>query len=335
MTDLLAPSPGPIAAPTVAAPFTTTMYGGQVSGFSAKTLATLEAGWGRWREICARAGVPPLPVDKALLIETVKREIEAGHKRATIETALLYPLRTASKRLEYPDPTASVAFKDFWKHACREVLTKRQKQAVGLTIDVVDQIRASLNFDRPRDALIGALVGLAYDGLLRVSELASLRTDHLRPTRGGAGELLIERSKTDQEGEGKTRSISPETMAWVAQHRRFAAAREPEGDWIFPSPYKDGQMPISTRQVVNLMDAAGRLVGVEGLSGHSGRVGGAQDMMLAGATLAQMQKRGGWKSSRMPARYAEHADTVLDGEERREQLERLKKRMAGSVRSQG
>jgi integrase len=332
MLGLVETTQTPIVAPTVEAPVTTVMYEGKVSSFAPKSLAILEAGWKRWRDLCSRAGVAPLPADKGLLIAAVKREIEAGQKRATIETTLLYPIRTASKRLEYPDPTASVAFKDFWKHACREVLTKRQKQAVGMTIETVEMIWADLRPEVPREALMGALVGLAYDGLLRVSELASLRSPNLRSVRGGAGELLIERSKTDQEGEGRTRSISPETMLWVERHRRFAQARMPEGDWIFPSPYRGGRAALSTRQAVNLIDEAGTRVGITGLSGHSGRVGGAQDMMLAGATLPQMQKRGGWKTSRMPARYAEQADTVLDGEERREQLARLKERMGATRR---
>ncbi|MBT9136593.1 MAG: hypothetical protein DDT34_01675 [Firmicutes bacterium] len=307
-------------------PFFTVMYGSKVTPFAPRTLQVLTDGWTRWCRACELAGLPPIPANNALLIDVVKRHIESKKKRSSIETTLLYPIRTASRRLGHADPTDNTEFRDFWKHACRDILTKRQKQAIGMTEDVVRSILATLSPSRPRDAMIGAMIGLAYDGLLRISEISSLRLSHIRAVRGDAGEMLIERSKTDQDGAGSTRSISPETMKWISAHRAFADQRCPEEDWLFPSPYRSGRQPISTRQIAKLIETGGKLVGVEGLSGHSGRVGGAQDMMLSGATLAQMQKRGGWKTVTMPARYAEHADTTLDGEERRRQLGRLAER---------
>ena len=48
-----------------------------------------------------------------------------------------------------------------------------------------------------------------------------------------------------------------------------------------------------------------RAAGLDGsFSGHSPRVGMAQDLVRAGATIAQIQIAGRWESPRMPAHYA-------------------------------
>ena len=39
------------------------------------------------------------------------------------------------------------------------------------------------------------------------------------------------------------------------------------------------------------------------VSGHSFRVGSAQDLARDGASIAELQQAGGWKSESMPGRY--------------------------------
>ncbi|WP_420875755.1 hypothetical protein [Prosthecomicrobium hirschii] len=48
----------------------------------------------------------------------------------------------------------------------------------------------------------------------------------------------------------------------------------------------------------------------EALSGHSMRVGAAQDMMAAGMGLLPIMKCGGWKSANVVARYVQEVDIV-------------------------
>ena len=43
----------------------------------------------------------------------------------------------------------------------------------------------------------------------------------------------------------------------------------------------------------------------DGFTGHSGRVGLAQDLAATGVELPALMTAGRWKSSRMPARYTE------------------------------
>ena len=50
-----------------------------------------------------------------------------------------------------------------------------------------------------------------------------------------------------------------------------------------------------------------------GISGHSLRVGAAQDMAAAGVSLAAIMQAGGWKSAEMVLRYIENIDIRRSG----------------------
>ena len=46
----------------------------------------------------------------------------------------------------------------------------------------------------------------------------------------------------------------------------------------------------------------------EGFSGHSMRVGAAQDLLCAGHDTVSIMRAGGWKSINVLTRYLEHAE---------------------------
>ena len=61
---------------------------------------------------------------------------------------------------------------------------------------------------------------------------------------------------------------------------------------------------LSASQIGRRVNAAAKAAGLgDGFTGHSGRVGMAQD--LAAVELPALMPAGRWKSSKMPARYTE------------------------------
>ena len=63
---------------------------------------------------------------------------------------------------------------------------------------------------------------------------------------------------------------------------------------------------MTTRHIGNRVRAAAKVAGLgEGFTGHSGRVGMAQDLVKSGVELPALMTAGRWKSSKMPARYTE------------------------------
>jgi hypothetical protein len=61
---------------------------------------------------------------------------------------------------------------------------------------------------------------------------------------------------------------------------------------------------LSTSQIGRRVRAAALAAGLgDGFTGHSGRVGMAQDLAAAGVELPALMVAGRWQSPRMPARY--------------------------------
>ena len=71
----------------------------------------------------------------------------------------------------------------------------------------------------------------------------------------------------------------------------------------------DLQAPVfelSPQQIGRRVNAAAKAAGLgEGFTGHSGRVGMAQDLANTGTELPALMTAGRWKNSKMPARYTE------------------------------
>jgi len=69
--------------------------------------------------------------------------------------------------------------------------------------------------DRLIDASNRVLLAVAYDALLRRSELVSLQVSDLVPENNGSATLLMRRGKTDPEGEGTVLYLAPDTVALI------------------------------------------------------------------------------------------------------------------------
>lgn len=101
----------------------------------------------------------------------------------------------------------------------------RVRQAEALTAEYLAAIRVTVLHPRKgrggmeteqqarRRGLIDiALIGLMRDCLLRRSEAAAVRWNHITSAEDGTGRLFVGTSKTDQEGEGTLLFISGQTM---------------------------------------------------------------------------------------------------------------------------
>ena len=203
---------------------------------------------------------------------------------------------------------------------------RRQKQARGLTWGLRERLLAAAG-DRPIDARNRALVAVAYDALLRRSELAELQvTDVVEEIQGDAT-LIVRRSKTDPEGWGAAVYLAPDTVALV---REWRARSGVESGRLFRSVSKGGvlgarlhpsQIPRIFKQMADRAGLPPDIVA--GLSGHSARVGAAQDMVASGIELPAILQAGRWKTTVMVNRYGERLLARRSGAA---QLARLQKR---------
>ena len=139
--------------------------------------------------------------------------------------------------------------------------------------------------------------------MLRVSEASALDWQDIAREADGSGRLTVRRSKTDKEGEVATLYLGPATM------KRLDAWQEAAGIGtgpLFQRLDKAGNPrgSLSARSIRTIVARRVADAGIDGrVSGHSLRVGSAQSLVRAGASMAELKQAGRWQSDRTPARY--------------------------------
>lgn len=153
-----------------------------------------------------------------------------------------------------------------------------------------------------RDA---AIVAVMSDALLRVSELVVLQTADLTPAADGSATITVRRSKTDQDGNGTDLYLGLTTVAKLTEWLRAAdIASGPLFRRIRRGDHP-GARPLHPSSIASILAKRATAVGIEGkIRGHSLRVGSAQSLVRAGASLPEIQQDGRWASPRMPALYS-------------------------------
>ena len=185
---------------------------------------------------------------------------------------------------------------------------RRQDQATGLTWPLRRRLLEGAG-ERLIDDRNRALLAVAYDAMLRRGELVSLQVSDLLEEMRGDATLMVRRSKTDREARGEIVWLAPDTVALVRKWLDRGGIAEGR---LFRSVGKGGRLGdrLHPGQVPRIFKAMAREAGlpeavVDGLSGHSARVGAAQDMIAAGIELPAILQAGRWKSTAMVNRYGE------------------------------
>jgi site-specific recombinase XerC len=163
-----------------------------------------------------------------------------------------------------------------------------------------------LRADRER-----ALLCVAYDTMARRNELVSFNVEDVEFMPNGSGTLLIRRSKTDQAGEGSTAYLAGETVKWVKIWLDNAGVREGAMFRRLVGRGRVGER-LNADIIADIYKRVARWIGmpakqVSQVSGHSVRVGAAQDLLALNIVLGSVMQAGRRKSTRMPMRYGEEA----------------------------
>ena len=276
--------------------------------YAPNTLRSWRADWRVWTTYCTAAGHAPLPASLPALRGFVENRIQAGRKRATIEHYLA-TLTVVHRLALLPSPMDSMEARLMWRGLKREHLSARQRQARGLTLEDIDAILSTLDAGQPRDQRDAALLSVAFETMFRRSELIALRIEDLSTERDGSGRIFLPSSKTDQDGAGFLQYLSPETMARV---QVWLDTTGLAGGALFRSVPRSNKAdryatPLSDRDVARIFKQRALQAGLPAglVSGHSTRVGAAQDLVAANFSNAEIMRQGRWKTERMVMRYSE------------------------------
>jgi integrase/recombinase XerD len=183
---------------------------------------------------------------------------------------------------------------------------RRPKQVRGLTADLLEQILKSCpaTLSGLRDA---ALISVGYDTLCRSAELAWMQVEHVDLE---SQTVYIPRAKNDPFADGRIAGLSERSKDLVSR-------------WLEQSHLKEGALfrglhtakagvgSLETSSIRRMIKVAAKRAGLADaaaeLSGHSMRVGGAQDLMMSGHDTLMIMTAGGWKNVEVVARYVERA----------------------------
>lgn len=262
-----------------------------------------------------------------LMYRTIKRRMSALSKFLSIANL--------------PNPIIQSAYlKDFIRLSLaeNEKYQLATNQAVPLTLDILEQINENVIPDTLLEMRDLALINLMFDALLRADEVVRVRLDHIN-RRNNA--ILVPKAKSDQSGKGAYRYISNSTIAMIDEYVHEAnynptancprLASDPRcitkgilfrrlsnrGHALLPYDESLGgkRAPVlEYSSVYRIWKRVAELAGVtENITPHSGRVGGTVSLAESGATLAELQLAGGWKSADMPGHYAQQANVGRGG----------------------
>ena len=185
---------------------------------------------------------------------------------------------------------------------------RRQAQVQGLTWPMRNRL-LEVDGDRLIDVRNRALLAVAYDTLLRRSELVSLEVSDLLEDIDGSATLLVRAGKTDPDRRGAMLYLARDTVKLV---RAWLEAGGLGEGLLFRSVWKEGAVrgKLDPSQVPRIYKRMARRAGlpddvVDALAGHSTRVGPVQDMIACGIELPAILQSGRWKTTRMVQRYGE------------------------------
>ena len=264
----------------------------------------------RFEEWCAASGIPFAFPAHAVTPEAVAAFVVAmaaeGLKPASVGNYVA-GIAAMHRDLDLPSPADARVVREALG-AVRRAKGTAQRQAAPLRrATVAATLRAMGDgLTELRDA---ALIAMASDTGLRADELVNLDVGDVAQ-EDGAASLTVRRSKTDQEGRGRTVALPLDTLGRVRRWIEAAGLdREPpESTPLFHSLGRGSRAGalarLSRRDVARIY---ARRTG-RNVSAHSPRVGTAQDLRAAGVPTGGIAQAMGWKSDAMPARYTAHLD---------------------------
>ena len=283
---------------------------------ASSTQKAYKADWQRFEAWCRSKGQPALPAAPEVVALYLAARADAGRKPATLArelAAICEAHRSAGK----PSPRESAGVRAVLK-GIRRAKGVAQRQVTPLLPSHLHAISAALpqNLLGLRDR---ALLLLGFAGAFRRSELVALTVEDLVFTDEGL-EVLLRRSKTDQEGQGTKKGVpfggGPATCPVRSLQAWLATAVLTTGP-IFRPITRHGRLgtsALSDRAVALVVKRSADAVGLEpqGFAGHSLRAGLATAAAKAGKPTHAIMKQTGHRSANMVARYVRDAELFAD-----------------------
>jgi len=277
--------------------------------YAPSTIRSYRTNFERFIQFCEDHDANALPAEPQEVARYISTLTESGLKSASIRV-IVAAISSIHKLSLLNDPTQHPMVKIELRRMHR-TLGRYSQQAFGITTPILEKM-LNATAENLRGVRDRALLLLAYDSMCRRSELVSLKiTDIQLEERDSKVRMKIRlrKSKTDQELQGR----------WIFLTQRSADAITL---WVNQSKLRDGFL---FRGINNAVDITQELKSsqinriykrlakdaklskeiINHISGHSMRVGAAQDLLKSGASMPIIMNKGRWSKTDTVMRYLE------------------------------
>lgn len=291
--------------------------------YSERTIESLTGAWSRFAAWCASSGDrSPLPAEVADVEAYITERATSVHRNTLAIDR--WAIGRVHRAAGCPDPTTDERLQGTFAALVRAKVKAEE------TIDQASALR-EVHLDnlvelwgqspflvRKRDL---ALLVVAYETLLRASEVARIRCQHIKLNPDGTAVLTIPITKTNHSGEPDKAPLSRQAMRLILEYLEAAGRKLEGGDQLFGKvtkhnkpAYAGGPLSVDTVEKIFAkawMELDLERLGIPRWSGHSARVGASQDLAAEGYNTLEIMQAGRWTSERMVIRYCRD---ILAGE---------------------
>jgi site-specific recombinase XerD len=274
--------------------------------YAPNTLRAYRADMEEFIGYCEGQGQNALPAEAdtvaAFLMTMTTRNIKTSTiRRKSSSISAVHQMSNLSDPTKHPEVKLAL-------RKLHRLLGNRSSQAYPITLPVLEQLMAVTGNDL-RGLRDRALLLLAYDSMRRRNELVSLRVEDMEWLSADGASVLLRKSKTDQVGAGLWIHLSTHTTTAVQKWLSAAniecgfIIRGIKSKFIITDGLGAGQIGRIYKNLARMANLSPEIIGE--ISGHSMRIGAAQDLLSQGASLPQIMVKGGWAKPDTVLRYLE------------------------------
>ncbi|TDY40594.1 site-specific recombinase XerD [Alicyclobacillus sacchari] len=271
------------------------------------TIRAYQADWHSFCTWCDERHLSSLPAEPQTVALYLSDMADHGYRTSTIGRHMI-SIGLAHRTKGLTSPTADETVRAVWR-GIRNTLGVASHGKLPI---LVEDLRRMLQHT-PND-LMGlrdsALLLIGFAGAFRRSEIVALNVEDVQFVREGLV-IMLRKSKTDQEGEGRKVAIPYgsfiETCPVRALQAWLAAAGIESGPLFRPlsKTHDVRNARLSDKTVARIVKRYVRLIGLEQrhYAGHSLRAGLATSAAMAGVSERDIMAQTGHKSPMMVRRY--------------------------------
>jgi len=278
--------------------------------YAPSTIRAYRADFYDFIHFCHDRNANALPAQPILVAQYICKLTDSGRSSASIRRVLC-GLSAIHKLNRLDDPTKDPDVTLEMRRMHRK-LGRSAKQAGSINVDTLEKMLLATD-NSIRGIRDRALLLVAYDTLCRRSELVSLQVKDVKINIKKdiqTSSILLRKSKTDQDSTGKWLHLSQRAHQALTTWMKHLPENQ---EMLFCGLNRslDLSPNIGAGQINRIYKQIARKAGIseseiKEISGHSMRVGAAQDLLNSGASMPIIMQRGRWSKTDTVMRYVEH-----------------------------